>query len=203
MITLITGSIALSLLHALIPNHWLPVLAIGKRENWSISKTTNVTLIAGLSHALSTVLIGVIIGVVGLKLADTVEYFTRFVAPSVLVALGLYYIVQHHRHKHFHLHIHQDAVPHGKVIVSLTIAMFFSPCLEVEAYFLMAGTNGFWMVLLIGLIYTTVSVVGMILWIRLTYRGIAKLNWHSLEHNSGIITGVILILTGIASYFIN
>jgi nickel/cobalt exporter len=203
MITLITGSITLSLLHALIPNHWLPVLAISKRESWSISKTTNVTLLAGLSHALSTVLIGVIIGAVGLKLADSAEYFTRFIAPSVLIALGIYYIVQHHRHKHFHLHTHQDTVPSGKVIASLTIAMFFSPCLEVEAYFLLAGTIGFWMVLLIGLIYTTVSVAGMVLWVRLGYKGMEKINWHALEHNSGIITGVILILTGVISYFIS
>ena len=65
MITLITGSLILSVLHALIPNHWLPVLGISKKENWSLRQTTSITFISGLAHALSTVFIGVIIGVVG------------------------------------------------------------------------------------------------------------------------------------------
>lgn len=203
MITLITGSIALSLLHALIPNHWLPVLAIGKRENWNISKTSYVTAVAGLSHALSTVVIGIVLGLLGLQLADKVRYFTQFIAPSILVALGCFYIIQHHRHKHFHLHTDPAAVSSGKAILSLAIAMFFSPCLEVEAYFLMAGTKGIWLVLLIGIIYTLVSVLGMVLWVRLGYTGLTKLNWHSLEHNSGIITGITLIVTGILSFFIS
>ena len=55
MVTLITGSLVLSILHALIPNHWLPVLAISRKENWSIGQTTSVTFISGLSHALSTI----------------------------------------------------------------------------------------------------------------------------------------------------
>ena len=33
MFSIITGSIILSLLHATIPNHWLPVIAIGRKEN--------------------------------------------------------------------------------------------------------------------------------------------------------------------------
>jgi nickel/cobalt exporter len=203
MITLITGSIALSLLHALIPNHWLPVLAIGKRENWTISKTTYVTAVAGLSHALSTVVIGIVLGILGLQLADKVAHFTHFIAPSILVALGLFYIIQHHRHKHLHLHADHRAISSRKAILTLAVAMFFSPCLEVEAYFLMAGTKGFWLVLLIGMIYTFVSVMGMVVWVRLGYTGLTRLNWHSIEHNSGIITGITLIVTGILSYFIS
>ena len=68
MITLISGSLILSILHGLIPNHWLPVLAIGKKEKWDLSETTRVTVIAGLAHATSTVLIGVLLAVVGANL---------------------------------------------------------------------------------------------------------------------------------------
>ena len=45
MFSIITGSIILSLLHATIPNHWLPVIAIGKKEKWSIREVTEVTFI--------------------------------------------------------------------------------------------------------------------------------------------------------------
>jgi putative Mn2+ efflux pump MntP len=203
MITLITGSLILSVLHALIPNHWLPVLAISKKENWTLSQTTSVTFIAGLAHALSTVLIGVIIGVVGVSLSSTVENFTHYIAPAVLIGIGLFYIYQHHRHKHFHLHSSPVINEKSKVIITLVIAMFFSPCFEIEAYFLLAGTKGWWMILLIAILYTVVTVSGMVLWVRLTYKGLVKLNWHALEHNAGIITGITLLLTGILSFFIH
>jgi len=203
MITLIVGSLILSVLHALIPNHWLPVLAIAKKGNWSMQQTTKVTFIAGLSHALSTVLIGVIIGVTGFQLAANVEYFAAYIAPAVLTALGIFYIYQHHKHKHFHLHRHKEIVSDNKVIFSLVVAMFFSPCFEIEAYFLMAGARGWWMVTLLALLYTLVTVSGMVIWVSITYRGLLKLNWHTLEHNAGVITGITLVLTGILSFFIH
>src|SRR4051812_44871620 len=104
MITLITGSLVLSVLHAIIPNHWLPVLAISRKEKWDLAETSRVTLIAGLSHAASTVLIGVMLALIGAGLAVFVESFTAFIAPALLVALGLFYIWQHSRHHHFHMH---------------------------------------------------------------------------------------------------
>lgn len=203
MITLVAGSLVLSILHALIPNHWLPVLAIAKKESWSLNRTTLVTFIAGLSHALSTVMLGAMVAVAGNTLAGKVTSFTHMIAPSALIVLGFFYIYQHHKHKHFHLHKHDEIVSDKKVIASLVVAMFFSPCLEIEAYFLMAGTQGWWMVALLAGLYIVVTVSGMVAWVRFTYTGLLKLNWHALEHNAGIITGVTLVLTGIASFFIH
>src|SRR3982751_5702684 len=110
MITLITGSLVLSILHGIIPNHWLPVLAISKKEKWDLAETSRVTIIAGLSHAASTVLIGVLLALIGAQLATIVQSFTAFVAPGLLVSLGLFYIWQHSRHHHFHMHGHPEKV---------------------------------------------------------------------------------------------
>lgn len=203
MSTLIIGSLVLSILHALIPNHWLPVLAISRKENWTISQTTSVTLISGLSHAFSTVLIGVAVGMLGVALARHIESFAHIIAPLILISLGFFYIYQHHRHKHFHLHSEPKALSKRKIVVGLVVAMFFSPCFEIEAYFLMAGAHGWAQVALLAILYTSVTVAGMVVWIRIAYKGLLKLNWHSLEHNAGIITGTTLVLTGIASFFIH
>jgi nickel/cobalt transporter (NicO) family protein len=204
MYSIIIGSILLSLLHAVIPNHWLPVLAIGRKDNWSLSEIIRVTFLSGLAHALSTIVIGVILGYLGLQLADKIEYFTHFIAPCILFLIGFYFIYQHHRHKHFHLHnTPKPSLPKNKIIMALVIGMFLSPCMEIEAYFLLAGAKGWWAVLLIAILYLAISVSGMVLWVRLAYKGIFKLNWHTLEHNSGIITGWTLVITGIISFFIS
>lgn len=204
MFSIITGSILLSILHGVIPNHWLPVLAIGRKENWTINEVTRVTFLSGLAHALSTIIIGVIIGLLGLKLTESVQHFSHIVAPSVLILLGIFFIYQHHRHRHFYLHNQpKSALSKNKIIITLVIAMFFSPCMEIEAYFLLAGSMGWYAIITIALLYLTISVSGMVLWVRLAYKGILKLNWHKIEHNAGIITGLTLIITGIISFFIS
>lgn len=202
MITLITGSLVLSILHAVIPNHWLPVLAIGQKEKWDLSETTRVTFIAGLSHAASTVLIGILLALIGAKLAVVVESFTGIIAPGLLVALGIFYIYQHSRHHHFHLHGNPEQVSKNRLIFSLASAMFFSPCFEIEPYFLVAGAEGLWFVAVLVTLYTAVTVSGMVIWVRLAHRGLLKMNWHSLEHNAGIITGVTLVLSGILTFIL-
>lgn len=204
MYSILTGSILLSLLHAIIPNHWLPVLAIGKKEKWSLQEITTVTFLSGLAHALSTIVIGLILGFLGVQIGKSIEYFTHFIAPVFLIILGLFFIYQHHRHRHFHLHnLPKPAISKNKIIFSLVLSMFLSPCMEIEAYFLLAGIHGLWAVLLIAIMYLIITVTGMVLWVRLAYKGILKLNWHTLEHNSGIITGSILVITGIISFFIS
>ncbi len=204
MISILTGSIIISLLHALIPSHWLPVLAIGKKDNWSLQEVSRVTFIAGLAHALSTIAIGVIVGILGLTLSNKIDYFTHFIAPAILLIAGLFFIYQHHRHKHFHLHqTPKPTLPKNKIIMTLAVAMFLSPCMEIEAYFLLAGTYGGWAVVSIALLYLVISVSGMLIWVRFAYKGLFKLNWHALEHKSGMITGWTLVMTGIISFFIS
>ena len=203
MISIITGSLIISLLHALIPNHWLPVLAIGKKEGWTLGETSRITLISGLSHVISTVIIGILLGLIGEELAEHLDDFTHVIAPSILILLGLYFIRQHYKHHHFHVEKKNlEKKTKSSIITALVIAMFLSPCMEIEAYFLLAGTKGWYMMALIAIMYSVITITGMLIWVRIVYKGLLKLNWHKWEHNAGIITGLTLVITGIISFFI-
>jgi nickel/cobalt transporter (NicO) family protein len=203
MVSIITGSIIISLLHAIIPNHWLPVLAIGKKEGWSLSETSRITLIAGLSHVISTVIIGILLGLIGEELAEHLDHFTHVIAPAILILLGLYFIRQHYRHKHFHVENDRlEKKTKASIVTALVVAMFLSPCMEIEAYFLLAGTQGWYMMALIAIMYSVITIAGMLIWVRIVYKGLLKLNWHKWEHSAGIITGVTLVITGIITFFI-
>src|SRR6185369_9518032 len=98
MISLLAGSVVLSILHAVIPNHWLPVLAVGKKENWDLGQITRVTFLIGLSHAASTVLIGFLLAYVGAGLSSSFKNFSTLTAPALLITLGVFFIYQHMRH---------------------------------------------------------------------------------------------------------
>ena len=204
MTSILIGSLLISLLHAVIPNHWLPVLAIGRKEGWTLAETTRVTFISGLAHVVSTVLIGLLLGLIGSELTEHIEDFTKIIGPSILILMGFYFIRQHFQHHHFHLE--GDLVKKKSkksIIIGLVLAMFLSPCMEIEGYFLLAGSQGWYLLAAISAIYSIITIAGMVIWIRVVYKGLLKLNWHKWEHNAGIITGLVLIITGIISYFIN
>lgn len=203
MYSIISGALIISLLHAVIPNHWLPVIAIGRKEQWTLQEVTKVTLICALAHGVSTILIGILLGYLGAKLDESILHFTNIIAPVILILIGLLFIYRHHIHKHFHI---EGDVKKKKsksaIIIALVIAMFLSPCMEIEAYFLLAGTYQNWLIWFIAIMYLLITTIGMVLLVRFAYNGLLKLNWHSLEHNAGIITGFTLVATGILSFFI-
>lgn len=137
-------------------------------------------------------------------MAESIEHFTHYIAPAILILLGLIFIYRHHHHKHFHI----DSVDKKKkskrsIIIALVLAMFLSPCMEIEAYFLLAGSQAPWLIWFIAALYLLITTIGMVLLVRLAYMGALKLNWHKLEHNAGIITGVTLVGTGILAFFIH
>lgn len=146
MNTLLTGSLTLSLLHALIPSHWLPFVTIGKTERWSQKQLLTVTAVAGLAHTISTTLLGILVSLAGLQLAQNYRPAARHdlserVIPLLLLALGLWYLIrtvarQHLRHHHVHDHIDAGATRKARsfaaLLLPLCLAMFLSPCLEID-----------------------------------------------------------------------
>src|SRR5690554_1849911 len=103
MLNLVFASLLISVLHGLLPNHWLPIVAVGKSRRWTDYKILKVTGLAALAHTGSTVILGVVIAFLGQQLSEAFEQFTHFIAPSILILIGIWFIVQHYRHKHFHL----------------------------------------------------------------------------------------------------
>ena len=141
MLQLLTGALLLSLLHAAIPNHWAPVLAVARAERWPLRRAVGVTLVAGLAHVLSTVLLGLGLGLLGWRLSAAFSQFAGVAAPALLVAIGLLYAFSGPGHTH------PDPAPvpvrpRGRVVLGLAATMFLAPCLEIQTFFLSAGTRG-------------------------------------------------------------
>ena len=88
MIQIFLASLLLSVIHASIPNHWLPLIAIGKTEKWTHSETMFGTVVTGFAHTLSTIIIGIIVGFVGYKLSSSYGIISGIIAPAILILLG-------------------------------------------------------------------------------------------------------------------
>ena len=87
------------------------------------------------------------------------------------------------------------------VLSTMSAAMFFSPCLEIESYFLSAGAFGNAAIISVALIYTLITILGMLFLVGFTLSGLHRLNLHFMEHHEKRITGTVLILTGVVGFF--
>jgi len=210
MYQIFIGSFILSTIHALIPNHWLPLIAVGKTEKWTHSQTLWATVITGVSHTLSTIIIGIVVGLIGYKLATKYAVISETVAPAILIGLGLIYIFRDFRSDHHHTHdLKQLETEPGQkrsrwiaILTSLSIAMFLTPCIEIEAYYFQAGTIGWIGIFIVSAVYLMTTVMVMLLLVYLGMRGVKTFKSHFLEHHEKGITGIVLVALGILALIV-
>ncbi len=206
MYHIIISAFLLSIIHASIPNHWLPLVAIGRVEKWNTRTTLWATAISGFAHIASTILIGILVGWAGYKLSSSYRWVYLYVAPAILVGLGLIYLfrnfLSHHHHNHFG-ETPKPNTPFGAIVFSLSVGMFFSPCIELESYYFTAGTLGWQGIVAVSAVYLIVTVAAMVIFVAVALQGINKLNVQFLEKNEKAIIGLVLILVGIVTYFVN
>lgn len=206
------GSLILGLIHPLFPNHWIPLIAISKTEKWTNKETVVATLITGFSHTLSTIIIGIIVGFVGIKLSESYSYLTKVAAPVILFVIGIIYILldlrsaHHLHHHHHHFDIDGEILKNKKsklaIIITLCIGMFLSPCFEIEAFYFQAATKGWIGILIVSLVYLIMTLSIMVSLVYLGLKGINKFNSQFLEKHEKLITGIVLIILGFFAYFV-
>jgi nickel/cobalt exporter len=205
MFSVIAGTVLLAMVHALIPNHWLPLVAVARAEHWKIREITSITFISALAHVLGTVILGIVLGLIGKQLQEKYGTAINVASSILLIVFGLiYYTVNlpHHHHSS-QKDVQQYKRSKRKWILIFIVMMFLSPCLEVESLFLSAGAYGMGLVTLLSLIYAIVSVSGILLLVNLGYKGIQLLSANFIEHNEKRISGSVLILVGIVSFFLH
>lgn len=205
MLSLLTATILLAAVHALIPNHWLPLVAVAKAERWNGKEITTITLLAAAAHVTGTVILGLVLGLIGKELQE--EYGRTIVVATaiLLIAFGLIYFtvnLPHHHHS-----AQQDVQDYKKskrkwlwIFVGM---MFLSPCLEVESLFLSAGAFGMIAVFSMAITYAVISILGIWLLVSLGIKGVALLPAEFIEHNEKKISGAVLILVGIVTFFLH
>lgn len=202
MLQLLTGCLLLSLLHAAIPNHWAPVLAVARAERWPLRRAVGVTVVAGAAHVLSTVLLGLGLGLLGWRLSAHFSQFAAVAAPALLVLIGLLYALSGPGHNH------PDPAPvvsrpPGRVVLGLAATMFLAPCLEIQTFFLAAGAHGPLTLALVMGTYLVTSVGAMSALVAAAYTGLRRLNLTGLAQHERRFTGAVLVLVGLVGFFVD
>lgn len=204
MYSIITGTLVLGIVHALIPSHWLPLVAVAKSEKWSRYELLLVTILSASAHVMGTVILGIVLGIVGVTLAHQYDDYIHFIAPVLLIVFGLLYFTLNLPHHHTTKEeIIKNKKSKTKWIFLFVTMMFLSPCLEVESLFLAAGAYGLHSIVWLGLVYGVVSITGITALVVLAFKGIHLIKSETIENNEKRITGIVLIVIGIITFFIH
>jgi nickel/cobalt exporter len=204
---LIITAASIGFIHTLFgPDHYLPFVALSQARSWSRLKTSAITILCGLGHVLSSVvlgLIGVALGIAVTQL-ETVEGMRGNLAAWALIAFGLIYFVWGLRRagkKHIHKHTHGKDEKNVTPWV-LFIVFVLGPCEPLIPILMypaaQKSTAG---MLLVALVFSIVTISTMTAIVLLLTSGIKFVPARKLERYSHALAGFVILLCGLAIQF--
>jgi hypothetical protein len=195
----IVATILLALIHGSIPNHWLPFIALSRAEKWSTKKLIMIISIGAIFHSLSTAILGFFISYFGYYISS-ISQLEKILPTFFMVFLGMIYLIIDHQ-EHYNDPLKKKSINPIFSVMLLYLGMFFSPCLEIEAIYFSVGRYGLTSFVLISLIYTIITLVSMLTFSYLAYKGLLKYFPKILEKYEKRMIGLVLIILAIFSFY--
>jgi nickel/cobalt transporter (NicO) family protein len=222
---------SLGLLHTLLgPDHYLPFIVMARARGWSTTKTTWITMLCGVGHVGSSVLLGLIgVGLgMGISHLSTAESVRGSVAAWALMSFGMVYFVwglrraarnrphshwhdhgdgTHHAHPHAHAeaHVHPHA---GRASMSLTpwilfTIFVFGPCEPlIPLVIYPAARHSLWGTGIVAGIFSVTTILTMAGIVAVSTLGVSLVPARRLERYHHALAGATLLLCGVAIEFV-
>jgi len=208
------------------PDHYLPFVMISWARRWSAVKTTIITLLCGLGHIASSVVLGLIGVALGLAVSklEIVESFRGNLAAWLLMAFGLTYLVwglrqayrsQPHTHNHTHgsqdthTHTHSHFLEHAHIhnnknAMSITpwvlfVIFVFGPCEPLIPILIYpAAKNSFFGLAAVTCIFGVTTIATMLSLVLLSRAGVNFIPSAGVQRFVHAIAGATILLCGLA-----
>jgi hypothetical protein len=111
---LLLAAAGVGLGHAVMPDHWLPLAVLARTRRYRTPQVVRLSLAAGLSHVLVSVVLGGVLMLVGMQFRTTVAHHTDLVVGGLLLLTGLVFLaLELMGMGHGHGHERNDAHDHG------------------------------------------------------------------------------------------
>jgi sulfite exporter TauE/SafE len=218
---------SLAFVHTVLgPDHYLPFIVMSRARNWTIYKTSWVTILSGFGHVISSILLGTIgIGVgIALNKMEFMESVRGDLAAWLFVLFGLAYMVwglyrtvknKPHKHIHHHgngtVHVHEhthhkehDHTHKNNITPWILFTIFFlGPCEPLIPLLMYpAAQNSSWGVAQVSIVFGLVTMLTMLLLVLLASYGLKFVRLGKMERYTHTIAGATILLSGIAILFL-
>ena len=228
---LIIAATSIAFFHTILgPDHYLPFIMMSWARKWTVLKTSLITLLCGLGHIASSVVLGLIGILLGLAVKGLVDFesFRGNLAAWLLIAFGLVYLVwglrralrnKPHEHSHAHVdkfihkHVHSHSEEHVHIHdeeknVSITpwvlfVIFVFGPCEPLIPILMYpAAKNSIIDVIIVTSAFGIVTIATMMGVVLISRTGINFLPMTKMQRFSHAIAGASIFLCGLAIQFL-
>jgi len=228
---LLLTAISVALIHTLSgPDHYLPFIMISKARKWSLAKTSWFTVLCGLGHVGSSVVLGFIgiafgIGLSKLELFESVRgnliawLFTAF--GLVYLAWAVYRVLRGKKHTHIHyhensnMHVHEhnhhaehmhvhDEKSKTKITPWILFTIFvFGPCEPLIPIVMFPAAKHNWteLVVVTG-VFSIITILTMLTVVLVASFGIKLFPMKVMEKYSHLMAGSTILLCGLGMVFL-
>ena len=218
---------SLGFIHTVLgPDHYLPFIVMSRARGWSVFKTGWITVLCGIGHVGSSILIGAIGLSVGFGISrlEGIEGIRGNLAAWLLVFFGVAYgawgVYRLYRKKpHKHIHVHADGIAHmhshthaeehdhvhSRNITPWILFTIFvlGPC-ETMIPVLMypAADSSTWGIVQVALVFSLATILTMLTIVVLASYGLQFVRLGRLEKYTHLIAGATILLSGLAILFL-
>ena len=204
-----TTAFLTAVIHTIMgPDHYLPFIAIAKIRKYSLKKTLFWTFVCGVGHILSALGIALVFMCFSQWLSEEnfiwIEDNRSNIAAYTLIGLGAAYLiwsVRHrwqHKHQQEHNHLMQFEKNGNISVWVLFIIFVLGPCEALLPILMASSVLGVSAVVSCTIIFSTATIMTMMLAVTLGMLGIQALRLKNLEAYAHEIAGGTIMACGIA-----
>jgi nickel/cobalt transporter (NicO) family protein len=227
---LLISAVSIAFFHTIFgPDHYLPFIVMARSGEWSITKTVWITVLCGIGHVLSSVILGLLGIGFGVALSEliSIESFRGDIAAWLLIAFGFMYFVwgmkkaymnKPHRHVHFNtngkpeIHSHTHAGKHAherknekkSMTPWILFTIFvFGPCEPLIPLLMYpAATHSNTGLITVALVFGITTILTMLSVVLVSLWGINLIPLGKFEKFSHALAGASICLSGLAIIFL-
>ena len=228
---LLFTAVSVAFLHTLFgPDHYVPFIVMSKAGKWSTIKTTWITILCGIGHVGSSIILGFVGIGLGIAVAhlQSLESIRGNIAGWIVIAFGLIYTIWGIRrayrnkphthwhphsdgHIHDHTHVHSEEHTHVHENIEspsmtpwiLFIIFFLCPC-EALIPILMypAAQVHTFNVVIVSVVFGIITIGTMLTVVLGSIAGLRLLPTGQFERYTHALAGVSILLCGVAIQFL-
>jgi len=200
---LLVSTATIAIVHAIAgPDHYLPFIAIGAARRWSHLRAFFITLIAGIAHVLSSVVIGAIGIGAGITL-ESLEFFEGSrgnIAGWLLILAGVLYSLwslRRHTHDHLKIDFDDEKSRRRSVLIWTLVAVFIlGPCEPLVPLMFVAVQISWWAVIVASGLFMMLTLVVMEVFVLTGLSGLKLMPGHLTHRVGNIMASLVIIALG-------
>ncbi len=205
---LVLAAASIGFLHTIMgPDHYLPFVAMSQARGWSHIRTIVITVVCGIGHVASSVVLGLIGVALGIAVGslESIESTRGNLAAWALIAFGLVYMVWGIRRalrRKAHDHSHPTNQK-GNITPWILFTIFvLGPCEPLIPILMypaaQSSTSG---MVLVALVFAATTIVTMTAAVLILIRGAKFVPAEGLTRFSHALAGFVILLCGMAIQF--